>query len=411
MRISTAQFYQTGVNAITGQQSKLLDVYQQISSGKRMVSPKDDPLGAAQTINTSQAQTLNARLGENRIAARQGLTLTETKLSSASDLMHELQTKIVQAQNETLNDSDRQTMSQVVTNLKETLMGIANATDGAGQYLFSGFQGDRAPFVLDAAGNAVWQADQGKRMIQVDNARQMSSSDDGKQVFSTAADGDRSYFTGSPATNTGSATISSAVITNPTGANIGNDFKIDFSGAPLDTTVTVYDKTGAVVGAPVTAPYDTVTGKVTLPGGLDVTVSTGAVPGDSFYVKTVKGEDINVFQTLDKLAAALKAPVTGNTTTLASLRNTLNESQTKLSANFGSFLTVRSSIGVRINELDVLDSAGSTKDLGYKGELARLEDVDMYTATMELQMRKTNLDAATQAFQIIQQLSFFNAKA
>lgn len=407
MRISTSQFYQVGLNSITNQQSKLLDTYQQISSGKKMVSPKDDPLGAARAITISQADTMNTRFMNNRVVARQGLSITETKLSSAVDLMSTIQTNLVNAQTGTLNDSDRQTLSTVVKNLKETMMGIANATDGNGQYIFSGFQGDRPPYVIDASGNTVWQGDQGKRMIQVDNARQMSSSDDGYQIFSQATSGDRTYYSSSAATNTGTGIISEAVVTNPNGSNIGNDFKIDFSGAPLQTTVSVFDKTGATVGAPVTAAYNTQTGLVTLPGGASVTIAGAPASGDSFNVTTVKGQDINIFATLDKLAAALAKPITNDPVAQAQLKNALGEGRQKLTSNYGSMLTTRSSVGVRMNELDVLDTAGSSKANDYKTQLANIEDVDMVSATMTLQQRKTNLDAATQAFQSIQALSFF----
>ena len=47
MRISTAAYFQTGLNSINRQQSDLMHVFQQVSSGRRMITPADDPLGAA----------------------------------------------------------------------------------------------------------------------------------------------------------------------------------------------------------------------------------------------------------------------------------------------------------------------------------------------------------------------------
>src|SRR5690606_29395816 len=119
MRISTNQFYQAGTNALGKQQSQLLHIYQQISSGRRMVTPADDPLGAAQAINLSQSKSLNARLAENRTVARQNLGMEENTLNSATGLMVEIKTRLNEAANGTLSDADRQTLSSVIQNLKE----------------------------------------------------------------------------------------------------------------------------------------------------------------------------------------------------------------------------------------------------------------------------------------------------
>jgi flagellar hook-associated protein 3 FlgL len=71
-------------------------------------------------------------------------------------------------------------------------------------------------------------------------------------------------------------------------------------------------------------------------------------------------------------------------------------------------LTVRASIGARMNELDAMDANGQQRSLGYSKELSRLEDVDYYTATTQLQLRSTALEAASMAFKRIQSLSLFN---
>src|SRR5690606_7836056 len=118
------------------------------------------------------------RLAENRTVARQNLGMEENTLNSATGLMVEIKTRLNEAANGTLSDADRQTLSSVIQNLKENMLALANATDGNGQYLFSGYQGTRAPFNVTAAGNVEWQGDQGKRLVQIDQTRQVSTADD-----------------------------------------------------------------------------------------------------------------------------------------------------------------------------------------------------------------------------------------
>ena len=55
MRISTSQFYQTGINGILDQQAALNKTQIQMSTGKKVVTPSDDPAGAAQIVQLQQS--------------------------------------------------------------------------------------------------------------------------------------------------------------------------------------------------------------------------------------------------------------------------------------------------------------------------------------------------------------------
>jgi flagellar hook-associated protein 3 FlgL len=408
MRISTNQFYQSGINAVGKQQTQLLQVYQQISSGRRMVTPADDPLAAAQAINIAQSKSLNERLAENRTVARQNLGLEENTLNAATNLMVDIKTRLTEAANGTLSDADRETLASVFSNLKENMLALANATDGSGQYLFSGHQGTRAPFNVNGNGDVQWQGDQGKRLIQIDQTRQVSTADDGKTVFMTASPGDRTYITAASASNLGSAILSDPVVTDPNGAHVGMDFVIEFSGTPAQHTITVLDKAGAVVDGPFgPTAYDASASKLALPGGMEVQLQGDPADGDRFELKSVQGEDLNIFETLDKLAAALATPTAGDPAAAAKLRNVVNESAARLNANYNAMLTVRSSLGSRMSEIEMLDASGEQRGLGYSNELSRLQDLDLYTSTMNLEMRRSGLEAASLAFKKIQSLSMF----
>jgi len=103
MRLSFTQFFQTGINTLNAQQSDLVHLYQQVGSGQRMVTPADDPLAAAQTINIAQAQAANKRYGENRNVLKTHLGAEDTELKAAINLMREIKTRLIQAGNGTAN--------------------------------------------------------------------------------------------------------------------------------------------------------------------------------------------------------------------------------------------------------------------------------------------------------------------
>src|SRR5690625_7377164 len=82
MRISSALYFQTGVNTINKQEGDLLHLFQQIGTGRRMITPADAPVAAAQSITLSQAQSMNQRFGEDREIAMRAVGETEYVVDS-----------------------------------------------------------------------------------------------------------------------------------------------------------------------------------------------------------------------------------------------------------------------------------------------------------------------------------------
>lgn len=60
MRMSTSMMYQQNMNGITGNQSLFMKAAEQLSSGKRVINPSDDPLAASRAVMLSQSQAETA---------------------------------------------------------------------------------------------------------------------------------------------------------------------------------------------------------------------------------------------------------------------------------------------------------------------------------------------------------------
>src|SRR5690606_8889224 len=100
----------------------------------------------------------------------------------------DVKTRLVEAGNGTMSDVDRTTLGNVLKEARTNLLGLANATDGSGQYLFSGAKGDVSPF-QEVGGKVVYMGDSNQRKIQADQTRQIASSDVGSDIFGRAAPG------------------------------------------------------------------------------------------------------------------------------------------------------------------------------------------------------------------------------
>src|SRR5690606_14863360 len=217
-------FCQTGLDSMNAQQADLLHLYRQAASGQRMVTPADDPLAAAQAVNLSQSQSLNERYAANRDVLKMNLGHEENTLNSITTLLQDIKTRLVEAGNGTMSDADRATLADVLRNSKDTLFGLANATDGNGQYLFSGFSATQPAFTKDASGAVSYAGDSGQRLVQADQTRRIAAGDLGSDVFGSAPSGSRNYITQSHAGRSAAWTMASPANTGTPGANVGAPF-------------------------------------------------------------------------------------------------------------------------------------------------------------------------------------------
>lgn len=408
MRISTSMMYRSGMNTINSQQSDLMKLQHQIGTGKKVTSPSDDPLAAAQAVNLSQSMSINDQFAKNRSTAQLNLSYEEGVLDSMSTLMQDVRTRLVEAGNGTYSDADRASLATVLESARETLMGLANSRDGNGQYVFSGFKGNTAPFSTDPSGSVVWNGDTGQRLIQVEQTRQISASDNGYDLLMKAFSGDRSYLTAAAATNAGNGIISDPIITDGSGANVGNNFTLTFGGGSPNTyMVQVSDAAGSPVGGP-TGPHTFTSGQeLSLPGGVGVTVSGNPQAGDTFMVNAAKNESTNIFDTLDQAITALRQDSSGNPLAHSQLRNAITSSAQRLDVTYNAVLSTRSSVGARMQELDALQATGEQRKLGFEEAMSGLEDLDYYETISKLELRKVAFQAASQSFIKIQSLNLF----
>lgn len=183
MRIGTLSMFRQGVDAMLKQQTDVFRTQQQLSSGKRINTPSDDPAGAAQLVSLSDSLDLNRQYQRNIDSVRARLELEDTMLGSVTESLQRARELVVQGLSDTNSQQDRSAIALEIRQLTDEVMGYANQVDGTGEFLFGGFQGQSAPFSTDGAGNFSYSGDQGQRFIQVGATRQIADGDPGLDVF------------------------------------------------------------------------------------------------------------------------------------------------------------------------------------------------------------------------------------
>lgn len=399
MRISTNTMYDLGVASVQQQSTTLLKTQQQVASGRRILTPSDDPVASARVLEITQSKALNAQYDVNTDSVTSSLGLEEAALVSVGNLLQDARTTAINAGNATLNSSDLASLATDLRGRYQELLGIANSTDANGQYMFSGYKGSTRPFSETSPGNVAYNGDQGQRLMQISPSRQIAVSDSGADVFMQIKNGNGTFVTAAAAANTGTGVVGSG---SATSTYDGNIYQISF------TSATTYDinqlnALGAVIATPVSnAAYTS--GSAIPVGGSQVEITGAPASGDTFTVNPSANESI--FTTLNNLIVALEtANVPGDR---AGLTNSLNDALTNLDNGLNKILTVRASVGARMNENDAVKSTGQDVALQYDQTLSTLQDLDYAKALSDLEQQTVILEAAQKSFVKIQGLSLFN---
>ncbi|OIQ85396.1 flagellar hook-associated protein 3 [mine drainage metagenome] len=418
MRVSTSQMYNLGVNSMEQQYSAMVKTQQQLSTGRSMLTPSDNPVAAAQALDVAQSQSTNAQYITNTAAATSALSMQESILSSATTTLQSIQTIAVQAGDPSLNSADRQSLAIQLQGTYDQLLGLANSTDGNGQYLFSGYKGNTQPFTPSASG-AQYNGDQGQRMVQISASQQVAISSSGAGVFQLIKNGNGTFATGAANANTGTGVVSPGVVVDTALWNASTnsrDFSLKFDVTAGVTTYDVVDNVSGnslLTGAPAAAagPYTgtfTSGGNITLPTtGAQLTITGQPATGDTFTVQASKSNQ-DIFSTISSLIATLKGPVGTGTNGDTTLANNLNTAISNLGNGLNNLLTVRASVGATLQQVNAQNSTNTNLATGYASTLSGLQDLDYAKAISNLSLQQLGLSAAQKSFVTVQGLSLFN---
>lgn len=429
MRVSTAMIFNAGVSSINRQTASMLHMQQQVASGRKILTPSDDPVAAARALEVTQSADVVAQFKRNQDSAISTLGLEEGYLTSAGNVLTRARELAILGGNSNLSDGARQGIATELRARYEELMGIANAADGSGEYIFGGFMSSTIPFGgsvdnILAGNEIVYQGDDGQRKLQVAPARFIEVSDSGMDVFRRIRNGNGYFSTDYAAGNTGTGIVDTGSVTTPASWNAAATKNVAVK-ITVTAGVSTYDLVDTVSGNSLltgaAAPAPLVNQRAFQPGQPIVLKSQGAEPafdlggsltvtgtpadGDSFSITPSTSQ--SVFATLANLIGAFEAPG-GTATANAKRASEIGFALANIDQASDNMLRVRAQIGSRMNEIESIGTL--TEDLGlqYQQTLSELQDVDFAKAISDLTRKQSTLEAAQLSFTRIAQLSLFN---
>ena len=417
MRISTIQAFNTGVRGIQDNYSAAMRTQEQVSSGKRILTPADDPVASVRLLQLGQQANKLSQYKDNLTAATNSLTQQEAVFTSVNYLLDRVREITLEAGNPAIGPGGRQALAQELAEREDELYGLMNSQNARGEYLFGGYRSDNQPFVRGPDGNYSYEGDEGQRSIQIGSSKTVAINDNGKALFTDIANVNR-VDTEATLMDTGeprNARISLGVVENK--GRYDSDF---YPNSPVSIVITADAEGQAAAGYEITdAAGNAVTGQLQLNAhgsyeirhaGVVVTLDGELQSGDGFTLSVGTGENTEKRGVLDSTRLLRETLENTDDSTEGKLqrRDMLAVSLQNIDNAMDQVMGVQTSLGARLNVIESTQLENEESTLINTQVQTDLESLDYAEALSRLSMQSIVLEAAQQSFVKVSGLNLFN---
>ena len=447
-RVGTANMYDNSIRNVSARQTSLVNLQENLTSGKRVVRASDDPVSAAQAeralTRISRIQTEQRALENQRNAIAQA----ESTMGDAIGLVQEARWLMVNAGNGALSSNERATIANQLQSLRDQLTAVANRTDTNGIPLLGALGSAQSPFMgpLNSTPDYLFAGQAGQT---ASDGVTLPNTLDGDSAFMFDAKRDGSFHaaitpgpstvivpgappSSVPAMGQPNRALTTSAITVAEGTNFNKNpatglaytYSVSFSNVTLDPATNTLSATYNVSSTdPAFVPPAAQTlnpikigekGEFNingLPPGMSMkvtTLPTKAVDG-TITLSPADGDTINispqasVFSVIDKAIAEIKAAPNSNVAAQAS-----GQALANIDIGLERMSNIRSYAGELLNRADRITGDQSKRSVQLESDRSRAEDLDMIKGISDFQNQQTGYQAALQAYASVQKLSLFN---
>ena len=447
-RVGTANMYDNSIRNVSARQTSLVNLQENLTSGKRVVRASDDPVSAAQAeralTRISRIQTEQRALENQRNAIAQA----ESTMGDAIGLVQEARQLMVNAGNGALSSSERATIANQLQSLRDQLTAVANRTDTNGIPLLGALGSAQSPFMGPLNGIPDYKF-AGQAGQTASDGVTLPNTLDGDSAFMFDAKRDGSFHAAiTPGTSTvivpGATTpsvpamgqpnraLTTSAITVAEGTNFNKNpatglaytYSVSFSNVTLDPATNTLSATYNVSSTdPAFVPPAAQTlnpikigekGEFNingLPPGMSMkvtTLPTKAVDG-TITPSPANGDTINispqtsVFSVIDKAIAEIKAAPNSHAAAQA-----ISQALANVDIGLERMSNIRSYAGELLNRADRITGDQEKRSVQLESDRSRAEDLDMIKGISDFQNQQTGYQAALQTYASVQKLSLFN---
>ncbi|KYO64119.1 flagellar hook-associated protein FlgL [Thermovenabulum gondwanense] len=354
----------------------------QLSSGKKVRLPSDDPVSAVLAMRLRNTLLSLEQYSKNVDDAVTWLQNTETALQNTGEILQRIRELTVYGSNGTLTASDRAAILDEITQLKEQILQEANSSYN-NRYLFGGYYTDTQPFSYDTSGkivaNTAFDLPSKVTVVSDGGTGIKSSAVDLSKLGSGISAGNYKIIVTNFNDTAKTADVeiqddSGNAIARAVGISVNQDnqriYEVDGSGNPDSTKDFVLNLKNFNIISNGTA-------QVTISKEKAKSYNLGRLNtmDVSLYGDEVFGE---IFKVVEEIEDALK---NDNPQSLSSKLSDLDNA-------INTLLKFRSQVGAKINRLEATRTRIENNKIDYTSLLSNTEDVDIAKVIMELKMEE-----------------------
>ena len=423
MRIATSTIYDAQTASIDNLTATYQMQGQELSSGKSLNVPSDNPTVIAQDLTVRADNTVQTQIGQNLSDLNSQLTTVDGALASLSNVLQSARNLAVEGANDTTNATQRQDIAQQIDALLQETIGLAN-TQYNGKYVFGGTNVPSSIPLVQTQGSPISAVTSQGNVVQqtqeLPNGTSVPTGVTLQQAFNFgAADGSPDVF--QTLINLRDTMQNSSVVDE-------SAQRVNLPGTTVATTTTVTQlSTGAVPQILATPLQPDSTGNVTIniansvnPSGVNVTFLPGDTMANVITKINAAANAIGISATYNYQTQRLSltstttppssfqvndvpsAGATNSSNFLAAFGlQSANSAATYLSTQLGDIdhslnvmLNARSVVGATMQTVTDLSHNSSSRVLNDTAVQSNLEDADIAKVTSDFSKTQTVLQAA-----------------
>lgn len=187
MRITHKTLANTVINNLNTSMRRMNRLQEQLSSGKAIARPSDDPAGVARAMIIHTTQNDIEQYQKNIADATTWMNVTDAALGQMEEALIKARDKVLQAANDTQGIDERETIARQLDQFRDELIDLGNQTY-QGRYLFAGNKTTGAkPFAYDSASKTVtYGGNTARNAVEFSQGITMDINTHGVEIFGPA---------------------------------------------------------------------------------------------------------------------------------------------------------------------------------------------------------------------------------
>jgi flagellar hook-associated protein 3 FlgL len=183
MRITENMRYHNVLRDIGDAQRRMYRAQEQVSTGKKVTKPSDDPVAAADILRIKSEKSESVQYGRNLTFAKSKLQFTDGTLDSIGRLLE----RAVTVGQSSFNNETPAVFAEELKGIRDQLLAAANSSYG-GRFIFGGSVTTQEPYEKNADGTIAYGGNSDAMDVAINRAVSVQTQVPGSEIFSGPVD-------------------------------------------------------------------------------------------------------------------------------------------------------------------------------------------------------------------------------